>query len=435
MLNNLSKSDIKNHFYKLQLSLKTGSDKITPKKFESIIDNESEIIINKINNKTYKFSRYTKNIVKKNRIVYSSTIRDRIVLDILKNTLISKYKIRFQNRNEICSNIKRTLENGFKFTVIKLDIQAFYDSIPHNLLYNKLKSSSLLSDSEYLLVKKALSQSPNGVLQGLPISNCLAEIYLEGFDSEIKSIDSRLCYFARYVDDIILIFNGFLLDSEITSIKLEINAKLNKLKLTSNPIKSLSLLLHNEKSFSYLGYTFKLINPSINAKGKNISNEILIRISPDKLTNVKNKITRYFYQYNNDNNFNLLYQRLMYVTSSCYGLKFQQYIKNDVLNFYTKKISFGIYDNYSLATYESFNLINLHINDSIKYYSSSFTNCQKRTLFNCRFKDSKLHFINFHKFTNDEYINLIKSINPLYIEPLTNRRHTVIYDYFKILDI
>lgn len=435
MLSNLSKSDIKNHFYKLQLSLKTGNDKITPKKFESILDDESEIIINKINNKTYKFSRYTKTIVKKNRIVYSPTIRDRIVLDILKNTLISKYKIKFQNRNKICSNIKRTLENGFKFTVIKLDIQGFYDSIPHNLLYNKLKSSSLLSDSEYLLVKKALSQSPSGVLQGLPISNCLAEIYLEEFDSEIKSIDSRLCYFDRYVDDIILIFNGFLLDSEITSIKLEINAKLNKLKLTSNPIKSLSLLLHNEKSFNYLGYTFKLINPSINAKARNIPNEILIGISPDKLTKIKNKITSYFYQYNNNNNFNLLYQRLMYVTSSCYGLKFQQYIKNDVLIFYTKKISFGIYDSYSLATYESFNFINLHINDSIKYYSSSFTSSQKRTLFNCRFKDSKPHFINFHKFTNDEYIDLIKLINPLYIEPLTNRRHTVIYDYFKILDI
>jgi hypothetical protein len=202
----------------------------------------------------------------------------------------------------------------------------------------------------------------------------------------------------------------------------------------SNPEKSLAILLNNKASFNYLGYTFNLINDSINNKEKNIANKLLIEISPNKITKIKNKITNYFYEYNNDTNFNLLHQRLTYITSSCYGLKFKQYSKNDVLDSYRQKISFGIYDSYSLATYESFNLINLHINDLIKYYSSSFTSIQKRILFTCRFNETKPHFINFHKLTNDNYIDLIKAINPLYIEPVTNKRHTLIYDYFRNLN-
>lgn len=170
MINNLSQMHIYDCFYKLQLSLKAGSDKITSQKYHSILGSEADLIIKKINNKTYKFSRYNQTLVKNNRLVYSPTIRDRIVLDLLKDSLIGKYKIKFQDRNKICEEINRTLENGFKFTILKLDITNFYNSIPHNLLYNKLKCSSLLSETEYLLVKRALSQSSKGVLQGLPLT-------------------------------------------------------------------------------------------------------------------------------------------------------------------------------------------------------------------------------------------------------------------------
>lgn len=431
MINNLSQGDIYACFNKLQFSLKAGSDKITSKKYKSILNGEANIIINKINNRTYKFSRYNKTIVKKDRIVYSSTIRDRIVLDLLKDSLISKYKIKFQDRNKICEEIKRTLENGFKFTVLKLDIKNFYNSIPHNLLFNKLKSSSLLSETEYLLVKRALYQSKKGVLQGLPISNCLAEIYLESFDKELKSIDNRLCYFARYVDDVILIFNGFLLSSEISSIREIINSKIFKLGLSINQEKTLFSPLRDDNSFDYLGYNFKLKNSSLDGKEKNIGNKVYMEISSAKLFKIKNKINSYFNEYLRNRNFNLLYQRLIYISSSCYGLKFLQY---DSFNSYTKKISFGIYNSYKLASNESFKAINKYISYLVKKYSSYFTNEEKRKLFKCRFNESRIHFINFHKFTNEDYIDLIKSINPTYTKPSYSVRHTVIYDYFKLLN-
>lgn len=432
MLRQLTTNLIVDYFYKLQFSLKTGSDRITPKKFENIIDVESKIIIKKVNNKTYQFSRYTKTIVKDNRTVYSPTIRDRLVLDILKDTLIKKYKIKFQNRAKTCLEIKRTLENNLNFTIIRLDIENFYDSIPHNLLFKKLKSSSLLSDSEYLLIKKSLFQSNKGVLQGLPTSNCLAEIYMEDFDKEIKSIDSRLCYYARYVDDIILIFNGYLLKSELEQIKSYIELTLNqKLKLTLNKSKSTDLLITDESSFEYLGYTFKLNANNLNGK---IYNEVSLDISPKKVKKIKDKINAYFYDYSIDNNFNHLYQRLTFITSCCYGLKFKQYHKNAKLESYAKKISFGIYDSYRFASSNSFDLLNLHIKFLIKFHSSKFNNKQKRFLYNCKFHHTNPHFINYHKLTNNEYINLIKKLNPTYIPPSTNKRHSVIYDYFYYLN-
>ncbi|MGN9160453.1 reverse transcriptase domain-containing protein [Clostridium sulfidigenes] len=433
MLSELSKDTIINYFYKLKPSLKTGSDRITPKKFESIICDESKLIINKINNKTYKFSRYTNIIVKNNRKVYSPTIRDRIVLDILKDILIKKYKIKFQDRNKICSKIKRTLENGCNFTIIRLDIQDFYGSIPHYLMFKKLKSSSLLSDAEYLLIKKALSQSNKGVLQGLPISNCLAEIYLESFDKEVKAINSKLCYFARYVDDIILIFNGYLLNSEIDTIKARINFILStKLKLDLNESKSVDVKLNDKSSFEYLGYTFKL-NFEFYSK-KNYYNKITLDISPKKINKIKDKLSKYFYDYSNDNNFNHLYQRLTFITSSCYGLKFKQYYKNNKLDSYREKICFGVLDSYHFATSNSFDLLNAHITFLIKFNASKFNNKQKKLLFNCKFNNEKPHFINFHKFTNDQYINLITQLIPTYTPPTLNTRHTVIYDYFCYLN-
>lgn len=434
MINNLSQMHIYDCFYKLQLSLKAGSDKITSQKYHSILGSEADLIIKKINNKTYKFSRYNQTLVKNNRLVYSPTIRDRIVLDLLKDSLIGKYKIKFQDRNKICEEINRTLENGFKFTILKLDITNFYNSIPHNLLYNKLKCSSLLSETEYLLVKRALSQSSKGVLQGLPISNCLAEIYLESFDKEMKSIDNRLCYFARYVDDVILIFNGFLLNSEISSIFEIINSKISKLGLSTNQNKTVPLLLTDNSSFDYLGYNFKLINPSLNNNKKNIGNKVSIEISSSKLFKIKDKINSYFDDYLSTGNFNLLHQRLTYISSSCYGLKFVQYSTNNVFNTYTKKISFGIYNSYKLASSASFKAINNYISYLVKKHSSNFTNNEKRNLFKCKFKKSNPHFINFHKFTNDDYASLIKKIDPTYIPPSSNARHTLIYDYFKLLN-
>ena len=106
MINNLSQLHIYDCFYKLQLSLKAGSDKITSQKYHSILGSEANLILKKINNKTYKFSRYTQTLVKNNRLVYSPTIRDRIVLDLLKDSLINKYKIKFQDRNKICGEIR-----------------------------------------------------------------------------------------------------------------------------------------------------------------------------------------------------------------------------------------------------------------------------------------------------------------------------------------
>lgn len=130
----------------------------------------------------------------------------------------------------------------------------------------------------------------------------------------------------------------------------------------------------------------------------------------------------------------MLHQRLTYISSSCYGLKFVQYSTNNVFNTYTKKISFGIYNSYKLASSASFKAINNYISYLVKKHSSNFTNNEKRNLFKCKFKKSNPHFINFHKFTNDDYASLIKKIDPTYIPPSSNARHTLIYDYFKLLN-
>ncbi|MGG7178693.1 RNA-directed DNA polymerase [Clostridium paraputrificum] len=429
MLNALSNKIIINKFYKLELSLKTGSDRITSKKFREIINSECNIILEKINNNTYKFSRYIKKVVKKNRCVYSPTIRDRIVLDILKDCLIKKYSIIFPNKNIIIKNIISTLECGMNYTVIRLDIEKFYDNIQHNLLFNKLKNSSLLSNSEYLLIKRSLKQSKKGVLQGLPTSNCLAEIYLESFDSDIRLIDPRLCYYSRYVDDILLIFNSTLLKSETDNIMRIINNNLSKLNLSLNSDKSSVIRLVNNSNFDYLGYNFNILQNNKPVKAT-------LTISTNKIKQIKSKIDYYFYQYKLNNNFNLLYQRLSFITSYCYGFKFKQYNTsedNDAESYYNiEKICFGVFSSYYFSDNISFDNLNKHIKFRIK--SNNFTPKQRKKLFMCKFNCVTPHVIEFHKFTNSQYLSLIRDIDNSYREPTTKIRSTLIFDYFKYLN-
>jgi len=91
-----------------------------------------------------------------------------------------------------------------------MDIQNFYPIINHEILLQKLHKLIDNEDALYL-VKKAIQQvaipkgrknkqneiNGKGVPQGIPISNILAQIYLDDLDTV------NLQYF-RYVDDVLI---------------------------------------------------------------------------------------------------------------------------------------------------------------------------------------------------------------------------------------
>lgn len=122
------------------------------------------------------------------------------------------YKIKQANRQSILCQLKGILESHFPKNIIRTDIKDFYESIDREALITKIKNDSLLTVSTKRIILSILykygelSGETKGLPRGIGISAYLAELYMRDFDQEILDMEG-VVYYARYVDDIIIIYS------------------------------------------------------------------------------------------------------------------------------------------------------------------------------------------------------------------------------------
>lgn len=183
------------------------------------------------------------------------------------------YKVKQANRFSIVSQIKVLLGDDFPKYVLRTDIEEFYESVPHDILWQKLSEENLLSFYSKKLVLqilkeyKRLSGSDKGLPRGVGISAYLAELYMRDVDSQIKSLPT-VSYYARYVDDIIIIFTPTSFKNEtdyLAQVDTIVEEKY-KLKRNITKTKLFDLLSISGKSLDYLGYHIQFGTGSINLK-------------------------------------------------------------------------------------------------------------------------------------------------------------------------
>lgn len=130
---------------------------------------------------------------------------------------------------------------------LSVDIQSFFDDINHDILMSKVGNRLKGSTEEIKLVSRFIRLGRRkGLPQGLPISPCLANIYLDEIDEflELQGIS-----FVRYLDDI-LIFPKSLAAGE--EIKEALTGRLSKrLRLRVHPDKT---KLYDHKDLPFLGF-------------------------------------------------------------------------------------------------------------------------------------------------------------------------------------
>lgn len=170
------------------------------------------------------------------------------------------YKVQQANRNQIIGHLSDALSDGFPYHVIKLDVQEFYERIDHDSLLSKLKSDQLLSATTMRLVERllwdyaTLAGTPGrGLPRGIGLSAILSELYMRDVDKNISSI-SEVAFYARYVDDIIVLFAPTRA-SKIEKFRECLVKELTAKRLTVNATKSKEA--PPDSSLTYLGYTFK----------------------------------------------------------------------------------------------------------------------------------------------------------------------------------
>lgn len=253
---------------KIYNNCSTGLDKITPLKF----DENKNVIISKISEKVlsgkYNFTRYKKMLIPKGeqkypRVICMPTIRDKLVLSVLHETLNKIFgdSIVSLLPQTIINNIYTESQNNDYDGFIKIDIKTFYASINHSILFQKLHKK--IRKVELLALIKSAIKTPAleipiknrkkqknreiGIPEGISISSILANIYLMDLDK--KYSNSKNFSYHRYVDDILILCKS----TELDVIKNSISNDLKNLKLKTNEKDELGLI---KKGFEYLGYKF-----------------------------------------------------------------------------------------------------------------------------------------------------------------------------------
>lgn len=237
----------------------------------------------------------------------------------IQNNMSRLFGVKQANRFEIVSQVKVLLSDGFPKYVLRTDIDDFYESIPHESLLEKINGNNLLTYFSRKIIRqiltgyKTLSGNTTGIPRGVGISAYLAELYMRDIDRLIMSLKG-LIYYARYVDDIIIIFTP-LVDEKQRDYKNEIAEIVEgKFKLKLNEKKTFDFDLRSSSrqfELEYLGYKILF------GDGK-----IKTRLTQKKVEKYKGRIDASFDNYANLSKVNekearkLLVRRMRFLTGN-----------------------------------------------------------------------------------------------------------------------
>lgn len=181
------------------------------------------------------------------------------------------YDVKQASRSDICAQILNLIQDGYPYHVARLDISSFYESVPQQELTKKLEREGLLSVQSKRILKqslKAYSDLNGGTLKGIPrgvnISADISELYMRDLDENIKQLDG-VCFYARYVDDIIVFFAQ---PEHVKSAERlpKVISIIERYDLQVNPTKTKIFDTRQKPMIEYLGYIFECRGKDSTAK-------------------------------------------------------------------------------------------------------------------------------------------------------------------------
>src|ERR1051325_6379508 len=154
------------------------------------------------------------------RLLGVPTVMDRVVAQAVAQVFIPSWETRFSHRSfayrpgrgtkDALTAVERTLNQGLEW-VLHLDIENFFDSVPHPVVLSALRND--LADGRLRAIVERILKcgvfenglvrpTTVGLAQGSPLSPLLANIVLHRLDG---FIESKGWDFARYADDCLVL--------------------------------------------------------------------------------------------------------------------------------------------------------------------------------------------------------------------------------------
>ncbi len=223
------------------------------------------------------------------------------------------------DRTALCAALFSTLEEPSPKVVVKTDVQAFYESVSHEMLVEVVKNRPDLSPTaadHVSALLRSFTQTAGarvGLPRGVALSAFLGELVLAELDQSIGR-DLDVVQYFRYVDDVVVVFGAGGPKSRPQDRRRQVVSAIEELGLKANPEKSLALELPLSKSsrvrsIEYLGYRFELRSNSVTAE-----------LSEKKIRRLSTRVTRAFDAFRSssrtDADGNQLVQRIELVTSN-----------------------------------------------------------------------------------------------------------------------
>jgi len=322
---------------------------------EQLLNLILESISSKTNNEDFKLE-LKKGEIKRGKQLYivPNIPENYFSLKQIQRNIYKTFGVKQADRRIIISQLACLLNDGFPKIVLRTDITEFYESIPHAVLFSEIEENPLLNQPTKKIIKNLLHQYWNilvndelktssnvrtGIPRGIGLSAYLAELYMRKFDKIIKSLDS-VTYYARYVDDIIIIFTPNNrnenkspddYENQIRTIAQEnfgLSLHVEKTKLLDLKKRHSDRINPEKYEITYLGYSF-IVNyeSSSNEKSetaiKRPSLQILMSqqkrdryIQKIKLTINDYRLKRIKYSDKDSGNKKILYQRIRFLTNN-----------------------------------------------------------------------------------------------------------------------
>jgi len=196
------------------------------------------------------------------------TVRDRVVQTALVHVIEPILDATFHERSfgfrhgrgchDALRCVEELLEAGYVY-VVDADLKGYFDSIPKDRLLDRVKQK--ISDRRVLgLIQLFLDQGileelrtwtpETGVPQGAVLSPVLSNVYLNPLDHRIAERGFQM---VRYADDFVILCRS---QEEAEAALSEVRAWVEEAGLTLHPGKT-HIVDSREKSFSFLGYSFR----------------------------------------------------------------------------------------------------------------------------------------------------------------------------------